>query len=122
MKYRITLEHSDEGYSVSVTGLPGCWSEGATEAEALANIRDAIREYLLVRDDLVRGADVCDVEIAQSVPELAGVNQLGRVPRVAVTVGRRENPGPTARQTLTGGVFSGAVMPSGLTGVDVNAR
>jgi len=64
MKYKIALEHSDEGYSASVPGLPGCWSQGATEAEALANIRDAIREYLLTRDELVRDADVREVEVA----------------------------------------------------------
>ncbi len=49
MKYKIALQKSDEGYSVSVPGLPGCWSQGATEQEALANIRDAIREYLAAR-------------------------------------------------------------------------
>ena len=43
MKYKIALHHSDEGYSVSVPGLPGCWSQGKTEAEALANIETAIR-------------------------------------------------------------------------------
>jgi predicted RNase H-like HicB family nuclease len=48
MKYRIALHQSDEGYSVSVSGLPGCWSQGATEKEAIENIRDAIREYLSV--------------------------------------------------------------------------
>src|SRR2546426_7048147 len=48
MKYRIALHKSEEGYSVSVPGLPGCWSQGATEQEALENIREAIREYLSV--------------------------------------------------------------------------
>ena len=46
MKYKIALHRSEEGYSVSVPGLPGCWSQGTTEEEAIANIRDAIREYL----------------------------------------------------------------------------
>jgi predicted RNase H-like HicB family nuclease len=46
MKYKIALRHDEKGYSVSVPGLPGCWSQGATEAEAIANIADAIREYL----------------------------------------------------------------------------
>jgi len=43
----------EEGVSASVPGLPGCWSQGAAEAEALANIRDAIREYLAARDGLM---------------------------------------------------------------------
>ena len=46
MKYKILLEKSEEGYSVSCPGLPGCWSQGETEDEAMENIQDAIREYL----------------------------------------------------------------------------
>jgi len=63
MKYRIALHKSEDGYSVSVPGLPGCWSQGATEEEALENIRDAIREYLSVVDEQLRGEDVREVEI-----------------------------------------------------------
>lgn len=63
MKYKIVLQHSDEGYSVSVPGLPGCWSQGATEAEAVTNVSEAIREYLAVRDELVQDADVREVEV-----------------------------------------------------------
>jgi predicted RNase H-like HicB family nuclease len=63
MKYKIALTKSDEGYSVSVPGLPGCWSQGATESEALENIRDAIREYLAVVDENLKGADVREVEV-----------------------------------------------------------
>ena len=48
MNYKVVLQKSDEGYSVSCLGLPGCWSQGETEQEALANIRDAISEYLAV--------------------------------------------------------------------------
>jgi predicted RNase H-like HicB family nuclease len=44
--YRVVLRHSEEGYSVSCPDLPGCWSQGATKEEALANIQIAIREYL----------------------------------------------------------------------------
>ena len=58
MRYRIALHKSDEGYSVSVPGLPGCWSQGATEDEAVENIRDAIREYLSVVDEQLRGENV----------------------------------------------------------------
>ncbi len=63
MKYKIALRETEEGYSVSVPGLPGCWSQGATEAEALENIRDAIKEYLVARDDLLDGAVVREVEV-----------------------------------------------------------
>jgi len=64
MKYKIALQKSEEGFSVSVPGLPGCWSQGSTEAEALANIQDAIEEYLAARDELLKGAIVREVEIA----------------------------------------------------------
>ena len=63
MKYKIALHKTDEGFAVSVPGLPGCWSQGDTEADALANIRDAIEEYLAARDELVRDADVREVEV-----------------------------------------------------------
>ncbi len=46
MKWKIALYSSEEGYAVSVPSLPGCVSQGATREEALANIVDAIREYL----------------------------------------------------------------------------
>lgn len=64
MKYRIALHKSEEGYSVSVPGLPGCWSQGDTEREALENIKDAIREYLSVVDEQLRGEDVREIEVA----------------------------------------------------------
>ncbi|MDN5870974.1 MAG: type II toxin-antitoxin system HicB family antitoxin [Nitrococcus sp.] len=58
MKDRIVLHKSDEGFAVSVPGLPGCWSQGATEQEAMDNVRDAIREYLAVVDLEAKGQDV----------------------------------------------------------------
>jgi predicted RNase H-like HicB family nuclease len=64
MQYKVALHRSDEGYAASVPGLPGCWSQGATEAEALENIRIAIVEYLSVVDEQLRGEDVRVVEIA----------------------------------------------------------
>ena len=61
MKYRIALHKSEEGYSVSVPGLPGCWSQGTTETEAIESIRDSIREYLSVVDDQLRGENVREI-------------------------------------------------------------
>lgn len=48
MNYKVVLHKSEEGYSVSCPGLPGCWSQGETEQEALANIQDAISAYLAI--------------------------------------------------------------------------
>ena len=52
MKYKVVLKRTDEGFAVSCPGLPGCWSQGQTETEALANIREAIDEYLSVLNHL----------------------------------------------------------------------
>ena len=38
MRYRIALRHTEEGFSVSVPGLPGCWSQGETAEDAIENI------------------------------------------------------------------------------------
>ncbi|HEY2844618.1 MAG TPA: type II toxin-antitoxin system HicB family antitoxin [Bryobacteraceae bacterium] len=51
MTYPVALLKSDEGYSVSCPALPGCCSQGATEEEALDNIRSAIEEYLAVQQE-----------------------------------------------------------------------
>jgi len=63
MQCKVALHRSEEGIAASVPGLPGCWSQGATEAEALENIRTAIVEYLAVVDEQLRGEDVRVVEI-----------------------------------------------------------
>lgn len=61
--YRVALRHSEEGYSVSCPGLPGCWSQGTTEEEALANIQIAIQEYVAAAEELAREDDSRLVEI-----------------------------------------------------------
>ena len=63
MRYKIALYKSDEGYSVSCPGLPGCWSQGATEQEAIENIQDAIKEYLFAVDELVQDGELREVEV-----------------------------------------------------------
>ena len=52
VRYPVSLQETDEGFSVWVPGLPGCASQGQTEQEALDNIRDAIQEYLAVAGEL----------------------------------------------------------------------
>lgn len=64
MKYKIVLRKTDDGYSVCCPGLPGCWSQGETEEEAVDNIKDAILEYLAAISESVQGENVREVEIA----------------------------------------------------------
>jgi predicted RNase H-like HicB family nuclease len=49
MRYRVVLYPSEEGSAVSCPALPGCWSQGSTDQEALENIRVAIQEYIAVQ-------------------------------------------------------------------------
>jgi len=67
MRYKIAVERSDEGFSVSVPGLPGCLSQGATEEEAFENIQDAIADYLAVVDELLDDAE--DFQLSDAVFE-----------------------------------------------------
>ncbi|MFN5539025.1 MAG: type II toxin-antitoxin system HicB family antitoxin [Candidatus Melainabacteria bacterium] len=47
MKFNIVLElDEDGGYSVSVPALDGCFTQGKTKDEALANAKEAILCYL----------------------------------------------------------------------------
>ena len=63
MRYKISLEQSEEGVAASVLGLPGCHSQGVDEAEAMANIEDAIREYLEVQRELWSDREVREIEV-----------------------------------------------------------
>ena len=64
MKYKIVLQKSEEGYSVSCPGLPGCWSQGETEEEAISNIQVAIQEYLAAIEESIDKADVREIEVS----------------------------------------------------------
>jgi len=63
MKYKVVLLQSEEGFSVSCPGLPGCWSQGKTEQEALENIQDAIREYLAAIKESLPESGVREIEV-----------------------------------------------------------
>ena len=64
LSYPVVLIKSEEGYAVGCPALPGCWSQGTTESEALQNIREAIQDYLAAVTDSLKGADVREVEVA----------------------------------------------------------
>lgn len=73
MKYRVVLVPSENGFAVSCPALPGCWSQGANEEEALANIRDAMRDYVEVQAELLaREARAAGTPALVRQVELAG--------------------------------------------------
>lgn len=46
MRQIILYPGEDDHWVVECLSLPGCISQGQTKEEAIANIRDAIREYI----------------------------------------------------------------------------
>jgi predicted RNase H-like HicB family nuclease len=51
MKLRVVIEKDEKGYFVAeVPALPGCLSQGETEEEAVANIREAIEGWFEVME------------------------------------------------------------------------
>jgi len=47
MEYTVVLHPAEEGgYWVDVPALPGCYSQGETVEEAMANVREAIEAHL----------------------------------------------------------------------------
>ena len=48
MRYQVNFKKTEEGYAVWAPGLPGCWSQGLTEEEALENISEAKRSRIMI--------------------------------------------------------------------------
>jgi predicted RNase H-like HicB family nuclease len=63
MKYKVNIQETSEGYSVWVPGLPGCWSQGENEKQALENVKDAIQSYVATVDELSKDKGSHFVEI-----------------------------------------------------------
>jgi len=52
MTLKVIIEPGDDrGFIAHVPALRGCWSQGITRAEALANIREAIEAWLETEQD-----------------------------------------------------------------------
>lgn len=62
-QYPVVLKKSEEGYAVGCPALPGCWSQGDTEEEALENIAIAIQEYLATVRETIPESERRSVEI-----------------------------------------------------------
>lgn len=68
MKYRVLIEPDEDGMFVAeVPSLPGCISQGATRAEVLANIREAMQVYL---ESLKKHNEPVPLPITQEVVEV----------------------------------------------------
>jgi predicted RNase H-like HicB family nuclease len=63
-KFNIALFVHSEGVSVSCPDLPGCFSQGATVAEARENIGVAIREYLETWGEPEGHCELAETEVA----------------------------------------------------------
>jgi len=69
MKLFVTLERDQSGWIVAeCPSVPGCVSQGKTEEEALANIREAIQACLEVRAAEGLPLTVRTLEVEVSVP------------------------------------------------------
>jgi len=66
MKFQVTVDRDEDGIWVAeCPAIPGCISQGDTKAEALTNIREAIRLCLEVRAErgLPLTVETCQVEV-----------------------------------------------------------
>ena len=53
MNFTITIMRDEDGlYIAECPAIPGCVSQGKTEAEAQANVQDAIKQCLAVRAEM----------------------------------------------------------------------
>jgi len=51
MTFHVTLERAEDGWVVAeCPALPGCVSQGKTEEEAIANVKEAIIAWLWAED------------------------------------------------------------------------
>jgi predicted RNase H-like HicB family nuclease len=65
----IVIEGDADGYFVSCPALQGCYSQGETYEEAIANIKDAIR--LHIEDRMADGEEIPEVSVSLSTVEIA---------------------------------------------------
>lgn len=67
MTVKVLIYPGEDGYLVAeCPALPGCFSQGKTRAEAIANIREAIEGWLEVQQERTTGAlERADVEVVE---------------------------------------------------------
>ena len=68
MKFVVSIYQDEDGiYIAECPSIPGCVSQGQTEAEAETNVADAIRECLAVRAELGMHLTVTTREVEVTV-------------------------------------------------------
>ncbi len=63
-RYRIAIYRACGCYFVQVVDLPGCFTRGATEVEAVENARCAIRAYQWIAQALVGESATVHLQIS----------------------------------------------------------
>ncbi|BAY65422.1 hypothetical protein NIES22_55280 [Calothrix brevissima NIES-22] len=63
MRYKVKLNKTKTGYAIWCPALPGCWTLGETEEEALENIKEAIKTYLENFDEITQNAELRYVDV-----------------------------------------------------------
>ncbi len=70
LMFPVVLERDEDGYFVSCPALQGCYSQGETYEEAIANIRDAVR--LHIEDRLANREEIPEaVSVSLSTVEVS---------------------------------------------------
>ncbi|MEW5946918.1 MAG: type II toxin-antitoxin system HicB family antitoxin [bacterium] len=64
MKFSVVINESEHGYDAHCPTLKGCHSQGDTLEEAIANIKDAIEQYLAALKKIHRDKKIYEVEVA----------------------------------------------------------
>lgn len=62
--FPIVVEHDKDGYVASCPTLQGCYTQGTTYEEVIANIKDAIKLHLEDRQSVQEDTEVEDVSLA----------------------------------------------------------
>ena len=64
VKYLVTIEKSKYGYHIECPALPGCVSQGDTLTEAMQNVKDAIKTYLIMIRKEIHSSKTAEVMVA----------------------------------------------------------
>ena len=85
MTYRIMLRPAEGGYDAWVPGMKGCNSVGATEADAIRNIRRAIQQRMDANRKRVGSTEIVteqivEVELPDCLPERKQISAPADIP------------------------------------------